>query len=164
MGGLHGKGELHRGAQPNRGNLRLQSLSQGSRSGNYGRQGHGREETPGAEGSSVQKKNNNSWLLGKRHGRRAGARCQHGAQAAAGLTLRPPVSPSVPQRPCPAWTNTALHTASLKINQGNIFTFGKRLKEEEERSSSAGEGCGSWCSSIPSAQGRLLADRVPAKY
>lgn len=90
MGGLHGKGELHRGAQPNRGNVRLQSLSQGSRSGNYGRQGHGREETPGAEGSSVQKKKNNSWLLGNG----TDAEQEHGASTVpgAGLTLRPPAS------------------------------------------------------------------------
>lgn len=75
-------------------------------------------------------------------------------------------SPCVPHRPCPAWARTQLctQTASLKINQGSIFTFGKRMKKEEEHSSSAGEGCGSWFLFIPSPQGRLLADRVPEKY
>lgn len=73
---------------------------------------------PGAEGSSVQKKKNNSWLLGNG----TDAEQKHGASTVPGLLLG---SPCVPQCPCPAWTNTALHTASLKINQGNIFTFGK---------------------------------------
>lgn len=78
------------------------ACQRGSRSGNYGRQGHGREETPGAEGSLVQKKNNSRLL-----GNGTDAKQEHGANPVPGLLLG---SPCVPQCPCPAWAETQLCT------------------------------------------------------